>query len=193
MKVITFMHQKGGVGKSTLAYNMAVNLKSAGKVCILDVDYQGSLYDIRGHTEVDIYHISQLDEIKTLDYDLMFIDTPPYIFEGIEKVCALSDVIVVPMRAGIADLLSIKKTISLLIEYNCAEKSLIVLNMVKPKTTLTDEIRKEVEQYGLPFTNCNISDLVVFSRSLLLNGVEENKSAQMQIDQLTKEILTKAL
>ena len=35
-----------------------------------------------------------------------------------------------------------------------------------------------------------ISDLVSFSRSVLVNGVEDNNTAQKQIDNLTKEILT---
>jgi chromosome partitioning protein len=38
-----------------------------------------------------------------------------------------------------------------------------------------------------------ISDLVAFSRSVLINGVEDNNKAQKQIDALTKEVLTIAI
>ena len=193
MKIITLLHQKGGVGKSTLAFNLATNLKSSAKVCIIDVDYQGTLHDIRENSDVDIYHISELHKIKSLNYDLAFIDTPPYLFENIEQVCKLSDVIVVPTKAGVADMLSIRKTINLLKEYDCDKKSFVVLNMVKPKTTLTAEIVSEVETYGIDVFKNSVSDLVIFSRSLLINGVEENNNAQKQLDSLTKEILTKAL
>lgn len=193
MKIITLLHQKGGVGKSTLAFNLASNLKNNAKVCIIDADYQGSLYDIREMADIDIFHISDLNKVKSLDYDLVFIDTPPYLFENIEEVCKLSDIIIVPTKAGIADMLSIKKTISLLKQYNCEKKSFVVLNMVKPKTTLTEEIKTEILTYGIDVSNNVVSDLVAFSRSFLLNGVEENPGAQKQLDNLTKEILTKAL
>ena len=193
MKIVTLLHQKGGVGKSTLAFNLAVNLRSSAKVCIIDVDYQGSLHDIKDVADLDIFHISDLDKVKELNYDIIFIDTPPYLFEGIESVCQLSDVIVIPTKAGVADMLSIKKTINLLKSYHCEDKSFVVLNMVKPKTTLTEEIRAEIETYGLKVSPNLVSDFVDFSRSLLLNGVEQNVKAQKQVDQLTKEILTKAL
>lgn len=193
MKIITLLHQKGGVGKSTLVFNLASNLKNNAKVCIIDADYQGSLYDIREMADIDIYHISDLNKVKSLDYDLVFIDTPPYLFENIEEVCKLSDVIVVPTKAGIVDMLSIKKTISLIKQYHCEKKSFVVLNMVKPKTTLTEEIKTEISTYGIDVSKNVISDLVAFSRSFLLNGVEDSVGAQKQLDNLTKEILTKAL
>lgn len=193
MKIITLLHQKGGVGKSTLAFNLASNLRTSAKVCIIDVDYQGSLYDIKDVAEIDIFHINDLRKVQALDYDIIFIDTPPYLFENIESICKLSDIIVVPTKAGVADMLSIKKTINLLKSYNCKKKSFVVLNMVKPKTTLTEEIRSEIETFGLKVSINTVSDFVDFSRSLLLNGVEQNAKAQKQVDQLTKEILTKAL
>lgn len=42
-KIILITHQKGGVGKSTLTFNLACNLKESAKVCILDMDSQGSV------------------------------------------------------------------------------------------------------------------------------------------------------
>ena len=62
--------------------------------------------------------------------------------------------------------------------------------MVKPNTTLTDEIRSHLGDYDIKVSKNMISDLVAFSRSILVNGVEENNKAQKQIDNLTKEILT---
>jgi chromosome partitioning protein len=45
-KIILTTHQKGGVGKSTLSFNLAVNLKENAK-SIIDLDAQGSLYQVR--------------------------------------------------------------------------------------------------------------------------------------------------
>lgn len=37
-KFILITHQKGGVGKSTLAFNLASNIKDVTKTCIIDMD-----------------------------------------------------------------------------------------------------------------------------------------------------------
>jgi chromosome partitioning protein len=64
--------------------------------------------------------------------------------------------------------------------------------MVKPNTTLTEEIKISWVITMSKFLKM-ISDLVAFSRSVLINGVEDNNKAQKQIDALTKEVLTIAI
>jgi chromosome partitioning protein len=75
MKIISTIHQKGGVGKSTLTFNLANNLKDNAKICI-DVDPQGSIYESRSFSDIDTYHISEFEKVKGLNYDFVFIDTP---------------------------------------------------------------------------------------------------------------------
>ncbi|MDN3607198.1 hypothetical protein [Kaistella yonginensis] len=128
-----------------------------------------------------------LSEKLKKEYD--FIDTPPYINEKISKLCEIADIIIIPTKAGVLDLLATKSTIDIIKEVKAENKALIVFNMVKPKTTLTEE-KKEVTDYGIKVSKTMISDLVSFSRSVLVNGVEDNNTAQKQIDNLTKEILT---
>lgn len=179
---------KGGAGKSTLTFNLACNLKESAKVCILDMDNQGSLLNISELSQVPVFTSNMLSEKLKKEYD--FIDTPPYINEKIPKLCEIADIIIIPTKAGVLDLLAIKSTIDIIKEVKAENKALIVFNMVKPKTTLTEEIKKEVTDYGIKVSKTMISDLVSFSRSVLVNGVEDNNTAQKQIDNLTKEILT---
>ena len=42
-KIITLAHQKGGVGKSTLTFNLAMSFQEHLNTCIVDTDPQGSL------------------------------------------------------------------------------------------------------------------------------------------------------
>lgn len=192
-KIILTTHQKGGVGKSTLTFNIASNLRNDAKVCIIDMDSQGSLLNLRELAEVTILSADKLQEAIKGDYDFIFIDTPPYLSDHLTELCNLADVIVIPTKAGILDLLAIKSTIGIVNESGNKNKALIVFNMVKPNTTLTEEIRNQLSEYDIKVSRKMISDLVSFSRSVVLNGVEDNANAQRQIDNLTKEILTLAI
>ena len=43
----------------------------------------------------------EIDEILKLDYDFIFIDTPPYLSNHLPKLIAIADLIIVPTKAGI--------------------------------------------------------------------------------------------
>ncbi|MCG2781000.1 MAG: ParA family protein [Weeksellaceae bacterium] len=189
-KIVLITHQKGGVGKSTLTFNLAVNLRENAKICIIDMDAQGSLMNIKELSEVPVYSNAELKEVMKNDFDFIFIDTPPYLTDKLSDLCNLADVIVIPTKAGVLDLLAIKSTIDIIEQSGNSKKALIVFNMVKPKTTLTDEIKDQLKDYEIKISKNMISDLVSFSRSVLVNGVEDHHKAQKQIDNLTKEILT---
>lgn len=189
-KIILTTHQKGGVGKSTLTFNLAVNLKENAKVCIIDFDYQGSLLNVREVSEVPIFPADKLQEVVNSDYDFIFIDTPPYLSEELPNLCELANTIIIPTKAGILDLLAIKSTIDIIERTGSQKKALIVFNMVKHNTTLTDEIKSQLQDYNIRVSKNMIYDLVAFSRSVVVNGVEDNRNAQKQIDNLTKEVLT---
>ena len=188
-KIILITHQKGGVGKSTITYNLASNIRENAKVCIIDMDFQGSLINISELSEVPIFTADMLNEKIKSDYDFIFIDTPPYLNEKIIDLCNISDVIIIPTKAGVLDLLAIKSTIDIVKQAKSEKKALIVFNMIKPNTTLTKEIKSQLQEYNIKVSKNMLSDLVSFSRSVLVNGVEENNNAQKQIDNLTKEIL----
>jgi chromosome partitioning protein len=189
-KIILITHQKGGVGKSTITYNLACNIRENAKVCIIDMDFQGSLINISELSEVPIFTAEKLNETIKSDYDFIFIDTPPYLNEKIVDLCNVSDVIIIPTKEGVLDLLAIKSTIDIVKQAKSEKKALIVFNMIKPNTTLTKEIKSQLQEYNIKVSKNMLSDLVSFSRSVLVNGVEENHNAQKQIDNLTKEILT---
>lgn len=192
-KIILITHQKGGVGKSTLAFNLATNINDVAKTCIVDLDYQGSLNNIRELSKVPIFTEDKLNELIQSDFDFIFIDTPPYLSEKLPELCNLADVIVIPSKAGFLDILAISSTINIVEQSGNKDKAIIVFNMVKSNTSLTDEVKQQLSEYNIRVSKAMISDLVAFTRSVLVNGVSENPNAQKQIDNLTKEILTIAI
>ena len=191
-KIILITHQKGGVGKSTLTFNLAQNICKDAKVAVIDFDLQGSLSQLKELVNgFDMIPYSgEIDILETLNYDFIFIDTPPYLSNHLAKLIQLADLIIVPTKAGILDLLAIKSTLELIEQESKANNTLIVFNMVKANTTLTLDILIGLEEYNVKIANTHISDLVAFTRSVLINGVRNDKNAQKQIDNLTKEVLT---
>ena len=191
-KIILITHQKGGVGKSTLTYNLAQNINDSAKVAILDYDLQGSLMKISPFVaNLDIIHYQDaIENIKNLEYDFIFIDTPPYLSQILPELIQISDLIIVPTKAGVLDLLAIKSTLELIANEKKKEQTIIVFNMVKPNTNLTQDIYDGLIDYEIKVAKTKISDLVVFTRSVLLKGVSTHNKAQKQIDSLTKEVLT---
>ena len=189
-KIILITHQKGGVGKSTLAFNIAQNLSDHSKVGVLDMDAQGSISQLSNI--IDSFKITRNQNILTTDsnLDFIFIDTPPYLSEHLKNLIQLADLIIIPTKAGILDLLAIDNTIRLIKEHGQEKKTMIVLNMVKANTTITDDIIKNLASYKVKIAKTRISDLVAFTRSPLLKGVLTDSKAQRQIDSLTAEVLT---
>ncbi|MEZ7515359.1 AAA family ATPase [Flavobacterium frigidarium] len=194
-KIILVTHQKGGVGKSTLTFNLAQNISNGSKVAVLDFDLQGSLSQLK-ELVIDfeiIPYVGEIEKISALEYDFIFIDTPPYLSNLLPKLIAIADLIIVPTKAGILDLLAIKNTLEMIEKVKRTDDTLIVFNMIKANTTLTLDILIGLEEYKVKIANTHISDLVSFTRSVLLKGVTNDKNAQRQIDHLTKEILLKLI
>lgn len=191
-KIILVTHQKGGVGKSTIAFNLAKNLSEYSKVAIIDTDHQGSIIKLKELISgLDVFaYENKKDWIKNLQYDFIIIDTPPYLSENLLEFISLSDLIVIPTKIGILDVLAMKQTIDLIESIQRKQNILVVVNMLKPKTTLTQDIIKELEEYQVRIAKTMISDLVSFTRSPIYNGIDSDKKAKSQLDDLTKEILT---
>lgn len=189
-KIILTAHQKGGVGKSTLTFNMALALKNDVKVAIIDLDLQGSLFRSRNVLNLPVFSSDELPNIKKLDFDFVLIDTPPYLNERLPELSKLANVIIIPTKTGVYDLLAVEDTINIIKSAKCEKKALIVLNMVKPNTTLTTEMLEAVSDFNIPVAKTFISDLVAFSRSAINNELSDQK-AKMQMENFTLEVLEK--
>ena len=196
MKIITIAHQKGGVGKTTLAINLAYCFAEGARVAIVDTDLQGSVSDLREFlTGIDLISLDQLTSADISDrYDLIVIDTPPYLSNRLSELFAMSDYVLVPTKAGILDAMAIRATIALLGQSMKAKPALragIVLNMVIPRTSLNGEVREILSGYGLGVHNATISQRVSYTRSPVTNSVfgADDQRAKDEVINLATEIL----
>lgn len=196
MKIITVSHQKGGVGKSTLSLNLASCLKNAGlKVGILDTDLQGSLYDTAHTFEgLDFVPAEELDNFRTMPYDFLVIDTPPYLTNLLSDLFAISDYVLIPTTMGVYDVLAIRATLKIIREVQKTKPELkygVVLNRVRSKTNLVDDIVGMLESYEAIVLKTRIHERVSYARSALTNGVfgSDDGKAQNEVVSLTEEII----
>lgn len=81
-KVIAFMNQKGGVGKTTMAYNTARALKEKGhSVLCIDMDPQFNFSSLFGHTPsedtLNIFHllVNSVRELRALHTPALLSET----------------------------------------------------------------------------------------------------------------------
>lgn len=99
-KIITVAHQKGGVGKSTLALNLATCFQGELSVALVDIDLQGSITDLKDDfPELAIISEDKFDQIQKLTYDLIIVDTPPYLSSRLPELFRISDYVLVPTKS----------------------------------------------------------------------------------------------
>lgn len=207
--VITLAHQKGGVGKSTLATNLRGYFSGGGyRAALVDIDPQGSLSKlVRTFAEQqgrEPEHVIERSGFKTYAelprlleaYDIAVIDTPPYLSKELEAVFAISNLVLVPCKASPLDFLAIGDTLDLIRKAQRARPELlaaVVLTMTITGTDFTSSIRRELEKTEFPILRSEIGNRVAYMRSLLrANTVlgDENRKAWEEIENLGAEIIS---
>ncbi|TSD67666.1 ParA family protein [Inquilinus sp. KBS0705] len=196
-KIITVAHQKGGVGKSTLAMNLAVCFQDQLNVALVDTDLQGSLFQIKEELpSLAVVGNDQLQEIKRLDYDLVIVDTPPYLSNKLPELFSISDFILIPTKAGFFDVMAIRSTIALLKDAQVKKPDIqagIVMNMIKPRSGITKEVSSLLQSMETPVLATIIHDRVSIARSSITAGVlqgSDNKAIE-EITSLAEEIVNR--
>lgn len=196
-KIITVAHQKGGVGKSTLAMNLAVCFQDQLNVALVDTDLQGSLFQIKEELPgLAVVGNDQLQEIKKLDYDLVIVDTPPYLSNKLPELFNLSDFILIPTKAGFFDVMAIRSTIALVKDAQVKKPDIqagIVMNMIKPRSGITKEVSGLLESMETPVLATMIHDRVSIARSSITAGVLQGSDTKAidEITSLAEEIVNR--
>ncbi|MDM1063920.1 ParA family protein [Empedobacter falsenii] len=193
-KIITIAHQKGGVGKSTLALNLSYRFSKDVKIALTDVDPQGTIMNLQSIVEdFDIINFKTMKKLRDSEYDVVFIDSPPYIIDTIQPIFEESDFVLVPTKVGVPDIMAISTTIELIKNAQKRNKDLkaaIVLNMLKPNVKIKEQAIEQLEKYELPILS-SIHDRISYGSSFLNGGVmgTNDSQAKNEIEKLSNEIL----
>ena len=155
--IVALVSTKGGVGKTTLSGHLAVEAErcGVGPVALIDMDPQGSLSHWWNARErptpmfVESTHerlAPDLGRLDELGIALTIIDTPPAPFNIIEAAAQLSDLIVMPLRAGPHDMRTLPATLSIV--EPLGKPVIFVLNGATVGARITNEAISLLSQYG---------------------------------------------
>jgi chromosome partitioning protein len=180
MVVISFVTQKGGSGKTTLAISCAVTAQEKGlRALILDMDGQATAetwYQDRDDEMPRVIKINaaELDRAlgvaNTQSFDVVLIDTPGRDEPGAAAAIRASDFCIIPCRPSPADMKATPPTIGTIRRLNKpaafvltqtsprsfrnreAENGLSVLGMVCPVRIVLRNVYQDAQGTGLGVT-----------------------------------------
>ena len=120
MRIIAFVTQKGGSGKSTIASSLAVAAKEAQeKVAVVDLDPQGSLVNwqkSRGADDIEVVASggarlpAVLARLKSDGFTLAIVDTPGAEGPASSAAMVIADLSIIPSRPSMFDLWASART-----------------------------------------------------------------------------------
>lgn len=140
--VLTIACSKGGVGKSTLAYNIAVELSKKYETQVIDLDYQKSISIFNYNREKSnlaklniapiIKNEKQLRQIIKENDGLIIIDTGAFDSDINRAALLLSNMIIVPTSDSQVDLYGLILFKKVLENINLAKKvkAFLILNKI---------------------------------------------------------------
>jgi chromosome partitioning protein len=178
--VISFLNQKGGVGKSTLSVNVAACFTMLGhKVLLIDADKQGTSStwaSLRPETAFQVVSMARenmaRDALKLAgEYDFTIIDGPPQA-ETISRSCIVaSDLVVVPIEPGGASRWSSDLTVRQLKEAQELKPALKCGFIVSRKiggTVLGRDTRTMAADAGIPILETEIEQRIAYAEALTM-------------------------
>ncbi len=176
--IIGVLNQKGGVGKTTLAVNLAAAISRRGdRVILIDADPQGSALDwAAARQEAPLFSVVGIPkasihkELPALgrDYDHCIIDGPPRVTDLARSAILASDIVVVPVQPSPYDIWAAEEVLKLIREasvYKENIKTCFVINRKITNTAIGRDVRDALSGYSVHVLAAAITQRVVFAEA----------------------------
>jgi len=181
MKKVALIAQKGGVGKTTLAVNLAVAAEAVGlATALFDLDHQESAVTWSERRGAERPHVEFLTERRLPEglaaadkqgFAFVVIDTPPAAGPQALTAAQAADLVLIPCRPSLVDLDAIRRTAQLV--KSAGVPAFVVFNAAPPgATTLIEDARAIVEGAGL-----TAAPIIVRERSAFRGAWPQGKAA----------------
>jgi chromosome partitioning protein len=215
MKIISFAHQKGGVGKSTLCFNCAAYLQKKYKVRIADLDVQETATNLNLLREfnklkpMDVETATNNQELISLfekadsdKIDYLLVDCGGFDADINRVAISLSDIIITPVSTRPIEIFGLGKFIKILDEIEEDSKKTItatvVINNIHPKLKDIQIIKDLCNEQPNKIT---LATSLVRARAAFIASTAtgasvfdrdyDAKSAQKEIEAVCKEVILK--
>lgn len=153
MKTIVFAATKGGVGKSTLCFNVAVEAGRKHQVLLADLDPQRSLSNMfaRRSEMVNprlVTKVTDLGESVRLlteagyGREFIFVDTPGSMMPIIRSALSAADLIVLPLQPSPMDWLAQEAVADQVDALGLSDRTMFVINRAEGKSDLVDRAQE---------------------------------------------------
>jgi chromosome partitioning protein len=210
MAVIAVAGRKGGIGKSTIAGNLAAEFSAMGRsVAVLDADPQHSLAAWAEQGEgflsqcVEKLTEGTPDELKSKvkaadkSADIVLIDTPPGLPEITYQAMLLADLVLLPCGPSPLDLFPLKEALKLALKARAQRRAKkprvrFVPSRVLKNTNLGRGLSSSLEQMGkkvLPEISQRIVIAEAVASGLTVSEYAPNSPAHAEFEQLAKAVV----
>ena len=204
--IVGVLNQKGGVGKTTIAVNLASCYSQAGRrVLLVDADPQASALAWSSAREAEPAFIvvgmakpTLHREIPALakDYDVVVIDGAPRVNELARAAILASDMVLIPVQPSPYDVWAAADTVQLIREAQQMKESLkaaFVVNRRIARTAIGRDAAAALARFEeIPVLVAALNQRVVYAESAAkgLSVIEAapNGEAAREIDALAQEV-----
>ena len=210
--IIAVANLKGGVGKSTIAQNLSVCLRSQGhKVCLVDTDVEQKSTmewgERRGERELPAIQLSlstedrlarEINELAK-KHDFVIVDGSPALSEVATKIMMVADLVVVPVMPSGNDYGALEKFLA---RYDDVKAMLdsrgmsldlgVVLNGYNDRIIVNRAVYEAIKKLDVRIFKTEIGHRAAYQEANLVGmGVIElgDRKAAQEIESLTAEIL----
>ena len=206
--IISFLNQKGGVGKTTLSVNVAAHLATGGcRVVLIDADKQGSATSwVRARDEnspapfrvIGMARVNMArDAIEIASgFTHTVIDGPPHA-EEISRSCIIaSDFVAIPIEPSGLSAWSSDLTVRQVREAQEFKPSLrcgFVVSRRIANTVIGRDIRGIAAESGIPVLVSEVAQRVAFAESLTMGRTIEEWAPGSPAEQETKKLAEEIL
>lgn len=209
MPILAVAGRKGGIGKSTIAGNLAGEFAAMGRsVILLDADPQHSLAAWAAQGDgmlagcVQKVNRGSAEELKTKaraaekTADLVVIDTPPGMPETAYQAALVADLMLLPCGPSPLDLFALKEALALALKARAERRSKkprirLIPSKVSMNTNLGRGLSASLEGMGkkvLPAICQRVVVAEAVEQGLTVSEYAPNSPARLEFKQLAKAI-----
>lgn len=206
--IITVGNQKGGVGKTTIATNLAVLSAMKNKnTLLIDADIQGSTMDFRSLRKDNLISVHAVQIVKPTihtdietfnNFDNIFIDAGGRDSDTFRSAIMASNFLLIPVTPSPYDIWSSEETFKVLRQARIYKsiKARVVLNQVIKNTNISRDVQEALNKIAKDY-DLECCKTMLYSRVAYKESVSEGKGvaeydpkskADIELQELYKEV-----